>query len=104
MLLAVSPSHMLQSDQVRVDVTMTGMLVLTLLVGIRLQSNASPVQFLFLGIAGGLAIAGKYSAVSAVAAILLAALWLRRFPWRGMLTAALGVLLGFIAGAPYILV
>ncbi len=104
MLLAVSPSHMLQSDQVRVDVTMSAMLVLTLLVGIRLQSNASPVQFLFLGIAGGLAIAGKYSAVSAVAAILLAALWLRRFPWRGMLTAALGVLLGFIAGAPYILV
>jgi Dolichyl-phosphate-mannose-protein mannosyltransferase len=104
MLVAVSPSHMLQSDQVRVDVTMTAMLVLTLLVGIRMRNNARAVQFLLLGIAGGLAIAGKYSAVSGVAAIVLAALWLQGFPWRGLLTAAAGVLLGFIAGAPYILV
>jgi hypothetical protein len=104
MLLAVSPSHMLQSDQVRVDVTMTAMLVLTLLLAIRLHEHASSLQFLLLGIAGGLAIAGKYSAVSGVAIIILAALLLQRFPWRGVLTAAAGVLLGFIAGAPYILV
>jgi hypothetical protein len=104
MLVAVSPSHMLQSDQVRVDVTMTAMLALTLLVGIRLRNNARAVQFLLLGIAGGLAIAGKYSAVSGVAAIVLVALWLQRFPWRGVLMAAAGLLLGFIAGAPYILV
>src|SRR5260370_39986106 len=82
MLLAVSPSHMLQSDQVRVDVTMTAMLGLTLLVGTRLQSNAGPVQFLLLGVAGGLAIAGEYSAGSRVAGIILASLLPQRFTWR----------------------
>ena len=108
MLLAVSPSHMLQSDQVRVDVTMTAMIVLTLLIGIRIQRTtdkaASQVvkEFLFLGIASGLAIAGKYSALSAVAAISLAALWLQRFPWRGMLAVVGGTLAGFLCTAPYI--
>lgn len=104
LLVAVSPSHMLQSDQVRVDVTMVAMLVLTLLVGIRAQNKTGAIQFLLLGIAGGLAIAGKYSAVSGVGAILLAALGLRGFPWRGILSATAGLLLGFIVGAPYILV
>jgi len=101
MLVAVSPSHMLQSDQVRVDVTMTAMLVLTLLLATRADNTR---RFLLLGIAGGLAIAGKYSAISAVAAIVLAAVWLARFPWRGILAAAGGTVGGFIAGSPYILV
>jgi hypothetical protein len=109
MLVAVSPSHMLQSDQVRVDVTMTAMLVLTLLVGIRIQrtrgktANQEGRQFFLLGVASGLAIASKYSAISAVAAIALAALWLRRFPWRGIFATAGGMLLGFICGMPYVL-
>src|SRR5262249_17706626 len=110
MLLAVSPSHLLQSNQVRVDVTMIAMMVLTLLAAIRIQSNArrttnqSGWQFLLLGIAAGLAIAGKYSAVSTVAAIAIAALWLQRFPWRGILAVAGGTLLGFLCGSPYLLV
>jgi hypothetical protein len=109
MLVAVSPSHMLQSDQVRVDVTMTAMVVLTLLVGIRIQrttgktANHTIRQFLFLGIAAGLAIAAKYSAVSAVAAIALTALLLQRFPSRGMIAVAGGTLLGFLCTAPFIL-
>lgn len=109
MLLAASPSHMLQSDQVRVDVTMTAMVVLTLLVGIRIQrttgktANQTIRQFLILGVAAGLAIAGKYSAVSAVAAITLTALWLQGFPWRGMLAVAGGTLLSFLCTAPFIL-
>jgi hypothetical protein len=109
MLVAVSPSHMLQSDQVRVDVTMTAMLILTLLVAIRIQRTGSEAgnrvvrDFLLLGLAGGLAIAGKYSAVSAVVVISLAALGLRRFPLRGLLAVAGGGLLGFVFTAPYIL-
>jgi hypothetical protein len=110
MLLAVSPSHMLQSDQVRVDVTMTAMLVLTLLVGIQTQRNPDKTanqtfrHFLLLGLAAGLAIAGKYSAVSAVAAILLTALWQQRFQWRGFLAVGGGAVFGFLCTAPYILV
>jgi Dolichyl-phosphate-mannose-protein mannosyltransferase len=108
MLVAVSPCHLLQSDQVRVDVTMTAMLVLTLLAALRTdlptQKDSRPRLFLFLGFAAGLAIAGKYSAVTAVAAMAFAALALQRFPWRGTLAVFGGTLLGCIAGGPYILI
>src|SRR5262249_20084765 len=50
MLVAVSPSHLLQSNQVRVDVTMTAFLVLTLLAAMQTQVDRRPRQFLFLGI------------------------------------------------------
>jgi hypothetical protein len=109
MLVAVSPSHVLQSDQVRVDITMTAMVVLTLLIGIRIQRITDKTakqtlgQFLLLGVAAGLAIAGKYSAVSAVAAISLTALWLQRFPWRGVVGVVGGTFLGFLCTAPFIL-
>lgn len=106
MLIAVSPSHMLQSDQVRVDVTMTAMLALTVLMAVRACGDARPRRFLLLGAAGGLAIASKYSAISAVSAIALAALALHRspsrFPWRGALAVAAGIVTGFIAGGPYV--
>jgi len=104
MLVAVSPSHMLQSDQVRVDVTMTALLVLTLLAAMRTSTGRGIGQFLFLGFSGGLAIAGKYSAATTVAAIALAALALQRFPWRGVLAVLGGALAGLIAGGPYIAV
>jgi hypothetical protein len=104
MLVAASPCHLLQSDQVRVDVTMTAMLVLTLLAALRTQKDNRPRLFLFLGFAAGLAMAGKYSAVTAVAAMALAALALQRFPWRGILAVFAGTLLGFIAGGPYIII
>src|SRR5262249_53978518 len=71
MLVAVSPSHMLQSNQVRVDITMTALLILTLLAAVKTQVDGHPRRFLLLGIAAGLAIAGKYSALTAVAAIAL---------------------------------
>jgi hypothetical protein len=103
-LVAVSPSHLLQSDQVRVDVTMTALLVLTLLVGVRAQRSGRPRQFFFLGIAAGLAIAGKYSAVAPVAAIALVALGLCRFPRGGGSAVAGGTLAGFLAGSPYFLI
>ena len=104
MLVAVSPSHLLQSDQVRVDVTMAALLVLTLLVGVRAQKSGEPRQFFFLGIAAGLAIAGKYSAVPPVAAIALVALGLCRFPQRGVVAVAGGTLTGFLVGSPYFLI
>ena len=103
-LVAVSPCHLLQSDQVRVDVTMTAMVVLTLLAAMRTQKNGRVRQFLFLGFAAGLAMAAKYSALTVVAAIALAALALRRFPWRGILAVFGGTLLGFIAGGPYVII
>lgn len=104
MLVAVSPTHLLQSDQVRVDVTMMAMLTLTLLAALRIPGSAGAGGFLLLGIAGGLAIAGKYSAVTAVIAIFLATLCLQRFPWRGAAALAGGALLGFCAGSPYVLI
>jgi Dolichyl-phosphate-mannose-protein mannosyltransferase len=101
MLVTVSPSHILQSDQVRVDVTMASLLVLTLLAALRTHAGNAR-QFLLLGIAAGLAIAAKYSVITAVGAIAVAALILQRLPWRGVFTFAAGSLLGFVLGGPYV--
>jgi hypothetical protein len=98
MLVAVSPAHLLQSDQVRVDVTMASMLALMLFFAVR------PRRYFWLGFAGGLAIAAKYSAVSAVAAIVAAVLVSDGLPWRAALRSLLGVPLGFVAGGPYVVV
>lgn len=120
MLVAVSPSHVLQSDQVRVDVTMTALVMLTLLVGLRMQASIEkssatnnespsisdatswPRRYFALGVAAGLAIAAKYSALTAVAAIALVALWQQRFPWRGTLAIAGGALLGCLVSVPFL--
>src|SRR5262249_12406183 len=48
MLVAVSPAHVLQSDQVRTDVTMVALLVMTLLLAARANGPGR------LGLAGGL--------------------------------------------------
>jgi hypothetical protein len=96
MLVAVSPAHLLQSDQVRADVAMATMLALML------WFAARPGRYFSMGFAGGLAIAAKYSAVSAVAAIVIAVLAADRLPWRGALRALAGVPLGFVAGGPYV--
>jgi hypothetical protein len=103
-LVAVSPAHMLQSDQVRVDATMTAMLALTLLIAIRFGTALTPRRSLFLGFAAGIAVAGKYSAISASAAIFIAALILARSHLLGWLSAVSGTVPGFIAGSPYIVI
>jgi hypothetical protein len=103
-LIAVSPAHVLQSDQVRVDVTMTAMLALTLLLAMRFSAAMSPRQSLFLGFAAGLAVAGKYSAISAAGTIVIAALILARSRLIGWLSTVSGSVLGFIAGSPYIVI
>src|SRR5262249_40833976 len=92
-LVALSPAHMLQSDQIRTDVTMVALLVLTLLMAARAHGP------LPLGIAGGLTVAAKYSIVSAVAAIVAA----RSLRPRFLALAIGGSLAGFAAGAPYAL-
>jgi len=93
MLVAVSPAHMLQSDQVRVDVTMTAMLALTVVAALRARRSW------MVGFAAGLAVAAKYSIVTAAAAIALAAVATRKKP-RGLLEAAVGGVIGFLVGAP----
>ena len=109
MLVAVSPVHVLQSDQVRVDVTMTAMLVLALLLAqacVQPGKQATSIgarQFLFLGLAAGLAVAAKYSAITAATAIVLTVLVFNRFRWRATLASAAGMIAGFLAGAPYFL-
>jgi hypothetical protein len=96
-LIAVSPAHVLQSDQVRVDVTMTAMLALTLLIAMRVSTASSLRRYVFLGIAAGLAVAGKYSAISSVAAIVIRALVLTRSHWCSWLSAVSGSVLGLHA-------
>ena len=113
MLVAVSPVHVLQSDQIRVDVTMTAMLVLALWLAqssVRSSAAVKPPpliparRFLLLGLAAGLTIAAKYSAITAALAIVLMVLLLNRFAFRATLASFAGVVLGFLAGAPYFLV
>jgi hypothetical protein len=93
MLVAVSPAHMLQSDQVRVDVTMTAMLALAVVAALRAR------RLWVVGLAGGLAIAAKYSIATSAVAIVLAAVLVRK-KGTGVLEALGGGALGFVLGAP----
>lgn len=107
MLVAVSPTHLLQSDQVRVDVTMTALLVLTMLIAARILADDGAVRsrdFIILGLAAGLAVAAKYSAITAAAAIVAAVLWFERFRWRAVLASCASAAAGFVIGSPYILI
>jgi hypothetical protein len=92
MLVAVSPAHMLQSDQVRVDATMTAMLALTIVAAVRAR------RLWMVGLAGGLAVAAKYSIATSVAAIVLTAVLVRK-KRTGVLEALGGGALGFVLGA-----
>ncbi len=98
MVVAVSPAHMLQSDQVRVDATMTALLALTLIAALRAR------RLWVLGLAAGLAVGAKYSIVTSAGAIVLAGVLVRKKRAGGVMEALAGAAAGFIIAAPFWLI
>ena len=100
-LIVVSPAHILNSSQVRVDITMMAQVTLTAWLGIRaIDRRDARLPWLLAGAGAGLAISAKYSAAIVVAAIVITALWFVRFAWRPALLTFCGTLAGFLVGEP----
>ena len=102
-LVALSPGHLLQAAQIRVDVTETTFVTLTAVLGLRLLASDRRGLWLGFGIAAGLAMAAKYSSAPMVLGAAAVALWPHRFAWSRARWWLLGVLAGFLAGEPFIL-
>ena len=102
-LVALSPGHLLQAAQIRLDVTETTLVTLTIVLGLRLLASDRRRLWLGFGIAAGLAIAAKYSSAPMVLGAAAVALWPHRFAWSRARWWLLGVLAGFLAGEPFIL-
>src|SRR5258708_9840784 len=103
-LVALSPAHLLASTQIRVDITMTALVILAAWLGVRAQRNPTPPTFLLLGLAAGASICAKYSAVFLLAPLIAAALWGCRFALSQTVFAMGGVIAGFVLAGPYLLV
>jgi 4-amino-4-deoxy-L-arabinose transferase-like glycosyltransferase len=89
--IALSPAHLLTSTQVRVDLTMTALVILTAWLAVR---GAPP---LCTGLAAGLAAAAKHTAILQVAPILLVA-----YPSPRLWPKAIaGFAVGLLAGEPW---
>jgi hypothetical protein len=104
LLVAVSPAHLLASTQIRVDVTMTALLVLAACLGVRAQRGGAPRQFLWLGLAAGASVAAKYPAIFMVIPLIVVVLRPSRFAPALVGAALAGAIAGFLLGEPYMLV
>lgn len=102
-VVAASPVHLLGSTQVRVDLTMMALLMLTAWLGARAQKQWQPRLLIALGLAGGLAITAKYPAVFAALPMLGAITAASRFPLRASTFIGLGTIAGCLLGQPYLL-
>ncbi len=103
-LMAVSPVHLLASVQIRVDLTMVVLVVITTLLALRALHSESPKQLLLMGLTSGLAISAKPIALLMVLPVVVFTLWEHTarpatWAWVGALTVS-----GFIIGQPYIFV
>ena len=101
-VVAASPVHLLGSTQVRVDLTMMALLMLTAWLGARAQKQWQPRLLIALGLVGGLAITAKYPAVFAALPMLGAVIAASRFPLRASTFIGLGAVGGCLLGQPYL--
>lgn len=96
-LVAVSPGHVLQAGQIRVDVTAAALVAITVFLT---AARAHPA---LVGAAAGLAVAAKYSACLPVASALVWFAWPRRRELRRVGLIAAGLAIGFLLGEPWVL-
>lgn len=96
-LVALSPGHILQAGQIRVDVTATACVLLLCLT---ILAKRGP---LLIGFAAGLATAAKYSMSPLALAAVAAACVYDGWAPRRLAKIAAGGALGFLAGEPWLL-
>ena len=103
-LLALSPAHLLGSTQIRVDITMTALLILAAWLGVRARKIGAPGRFFWLGLAAGACVAAKYTAIFMMVPLIPIVLWPRHFAMRPIGALLLGAMAGFLLGEPYVLI
>ena len=102
-LVAASPAHLLGSAQIRVDLTLTALLVAAAWLGIRAARTGTPAAFFAFAFVAGASVAAKYTAIFMVIPCLLVALALYRFASRRTCAAVFGIIGGFLLGEPSML-
>jgi hypothetical protein len=103
LLVAASPAHLLGSAQIRVDLTLTALLIATAWLGIRAAHSRTPASFFVLGLLAGASVSAKYTAIFIIVPCLLVALASVRFAPRSACAVLLGAPGGFLLGEPVIL-
>lgn len=102
-LVAASPAHLLGSAQIRVDLTLTALLIASAWLGIRAARTGTPAAFFAFAVFAGASVAAKYTAIFMVIPCLLVVLATRRFAPRRTCAVLLGAIGGFLLGEPAIL-
>lgn len=102
-LVAASPAHLLGSAQIRVDLTLTALLIATAWLGIRAARTGTPAAFFAFAFVAGASVAAKYTAIFMVIPCLLVALATYRFAARRACASLFGVVGGFLLGEPIML-
>jgi Dolichyl-phosphate-mannose-protein mannosyltransferase len=102
-LVAFSPGHLLQASQIRVDVTATTLVTLTVLLAVRTNRAARPWNWFALGLAAGLAVSAKYSMLLIVGGAATIALWENASQSKAVRWALAGFPVGFLIGEPFVI-
>lgn len=102
-LVATSPPHLLGSAQIRVDLTLSALLVAAAWLGIRAARAGTPAAFFAFAFVAGASVAAKYTAIFMVIPCLLVVLATCRFAPRRTCAVLLGAIGGFLLGEPIML-
>lgn len=98
-LAAAAPGHVLAAGQIVVDASATALVTLAALLGVRLAKASGVGLALWMGLASGLAIAGKNAASPMACAICGLALWPHRKKPRGWYLAGGALIAGGLIGS-----
>lgn len=105
--LSVAPGAVYFSDTMRVDVPMAFLAAAAMLAGLRVLTRGARLDYAAAGLLAGLAVSTKLNAAVVCAPLAIAHILNPRRPRLvdlNSLVMALGVLIGFVAGTPYILI
>ena len=100
-LVAVSPTHLLASTQIRADITMLTLVVLALWLGVRSLNSGSSKTMVWMAAVCGMAMAAKYTAALTLIPAALVVLTRRRARAAEWALAACTAAAGFVVGEPY---
>ena len=101
LVLALLPLHVVKSHDLTADITMVFFVLVTVWRQLIAREHPSAPNHLWAGVAGGLAVAAKYSAVFLLPAAILTHLIEPLGGWRRKAHFYSGVMVGFFLGEPY---
>ena len=102
-ITGASAAHLLGSAQIRVDLTMVGLVTLAAWLGLRALRMAGPGWLFAFGVMSGFAFSANYPALLVVAPMLLVVLHSRHYAPQAVVVALAGLVTGTLVGAPYLL-